>query len=71
MHPRLYCSSEEIHMSVKDEDEVQSRAGKVTRRSFLSQVGAAGVVVTTAPLVARAAQTVEPVANSVGGKEKV
>jgi xanthine dehydrogenase YagT iron-sulfur-binding subunit len=58
-------------MSVKDEDEVQSRAGKVTRRSFLSQVGAAGVVVTTAPLVARAAQTVEPVANSVGGKEKV
>jgi xanthine dehydrogenase YagT iron-sulfur-binding subunit len=58
-------------MSVKDEDEVQPRVGNVTRRSFLSQVGAAGVVVTTAPLVARAVQTVEPVAQAAGTGEKV
>jgi xanthine dehydrogenase YagT iron-sulfur-binding subunit len=60
-------------MSVKDEDktEVAPRAGNVTRRSFLSQVGAAGVVATTAPLVARAAQTVEPLAKPVGATEKV
>ncbi len=33
-------------MAVKDEDEVEApaRAGKVTRRSFLSQVGAAGLL---------------------------
>jgi xanthine dehydrogenase YagT iron-sulfur-binding subunit len=58
-------------MCVKDEDEVQARAGKVTRRSFLSQVGAAGMVVTTAPLVARAAQTMEPAAKDAGSGEKV
>jgi len=60
-------------MSVKDEDKTEgaSRVGNVTRRSFLSQVGAAGVVVTTAPLVARAAQTMEPVARQAGATEKV
>jgi xanthine dehydrogenase YagT iron-sulfur-binding subunit len=58
-------------MSVKDEDEVQARAGMVTRRSFLSQVGAAGVVLTTAPLVARAAQTVELGARVAEGVEAV
>jgi xanthine dehydrogenase YagT iron-sulfur-binding subunit len=60
-------------MSVKDGDkaEVASRGGNVTRRSFLSQVGAAGVAATTAPLVARAAQTMEPVAMSAGTAEKV
>jgi xanthine dehydrogenase YagT iron-sulfur-binding subunit len=60
-------------MSVKDEDKAEgtSRVGNVTRRSFLSQVGAAGVAVTTAPLVARAAQTMEPVARPVGTAEKV
>jgi xanthine dehydrogenase YagT iron-sulfur-binding subunit len=60
-------------MSVKDDDkaEVASRVGNVTRRSFLSQVGAAGVAVTTAPLVARAAQTMEPVARPVGSAEEV
>jgi xanthine dehydrogenase YagT iron-sulfur-binding subunit len=45
--------------------------GSVTRRSFLSQVGAAGVVATAAPLVARAAQTVDPATKPVGGAEKV
>ena len=60
-------------MSVKDEDKTEgaSRVGNVTRRSFLSQVGAAGVAVTTAPLVARAAQTMEPVARQAGATEKV
>jgi xanthine dehydrogenase YagT iron-sulfur-binding subunit len=60
-------------MSVKDEDkaEVASRVGNVTRRSFLSQVGAAGVAVTAAPLVARAAQTMEPVARPAGTGERV
>jgi xanthine dehydrogenase YagT iron-sulfur-binding subunit len=62
-----------MHMAVKDEDkaEVAPRVGNVTRRSFLSQVGAAGVAVTTAPLVARAAQTTEPVARAAGTAEKV
>jgi xanthine dehydrogenase YagT iron-sulfur-binding subunit len=60
-------------MSVKDEDKAEHalRVGNVTRRSFLSQVGAAGVAVTTAPLVARAAQVVEPDAKSAGATEKV
>jgi xanthine dehydrogenase YagT iron-sulfur-binding subunit len=60
-------------MSVKDEDkaEVTPRVGNVTRRSFLSQVGAAGVAATTAPLVARAAQTMEPVAKNGEKTEKV
>ena len=60
-------------MSVEDEvkAEIGSRVGSVTRRSFLSQVGAAGVAVTTAPLVARAAQAPEPVAKRAGGGETV
>jgi len=60
-------------MAEKDQEkeELVPRAGNVTRRSFLSQVGAAGVAVTTAPLVARAAQTVEPVAKAAGAVEKV
>jgi xanthine dehydrogenase YagT iron-sulfur-binding subunit len=60
-------------MSVKDEEKAEgtSRVGNVTRRSFLSQVGAAGVAVTTAPLVARAAQTMEPAAKQAGGAERV
>jgi len=60
-------------MAVKDEEkeELAPRVGNVTRRSFLSQVGAAGVAVTAAPLVARAAQTMEPVAKPAGSGEKV
>lgn len=45
--------------------------GSVTRRSFLSQVGAAGVAATAAPLVARAVQTVDPAAQTIGAAEKV
>ena len=60
-------------MSVLGEEKVEAaaRAGNVTRRSFLSQMSAAGVVVTTAPLVARAAQTAEPVAQVAGDAEAV
>ncbi len=60
-------------MSVKDEDqaEVAPRAGNVTRRSFLSQVGAAGVAVTTAPLVAHAAQTAETASKPAETRERV
>ena len=60
-------------MSVKDEDKAEAglRVGSVTRRSFLSQVGAAGVAVTTAPLLARAAQTEEPMTRSAGRAERV
>jgi xanthine dehydrogenase YagT iron-sulfur-binding subunit len=60
-------------MAVNDEDlaEVATRTGSVTRRSFLSQVGAAGVVVTAAPLVARAAQTAEPAARTTADGEDV
>jgi len=42
--------------------------GRVSRRSFLSQIGAAGVVATTAPLVT-SAQTIEaPTKDAVGEK---
>ncbi len=59
-------------MSLNEEGKVRTaRAGQVTRRSFLSQVGAAGVAVTAAPLVARAAQTVQPAAKSASAGEKV
>jgi xanthine dehydrogenase YagT iron-sulfur-binding subunit len=60
-------------MSVREDEvvEASARAGNVSRRSFLSQMGAAGVVVTTAPLVARAAQVDEPVAREVGDADAV
>jgi xanthine dehydrogenase YagT iron-sulfur-binding subunit len=63
----------EIPMSVKDEAKAEgaSRSGRVTRRSFLSQVGAAGVAVTTAPLVARAVQAEAPVAKVAVAGEKI
>jgi xanthine dehydrogenase YagT iron-sulfur-binding subunit len=45
--------------------------GRVTRRSFLSQMGAAGVAATAAPLAARAAQSVESAAKPVGAAETI
>jgi xanthine dehydrogenase YagT iron-sulfur-binding subunit len=46
--------------------------GRVTRRSFLSQMGAAGIAATAAaPLAARAAQSVEPAAKPVGTAETI
>jgi xanthine dehydrogenase YagT iron-sulfur-binding subunit len=47
---------------------VQTR-GAVTRRSFLSQMGAAGVAATAAPLAARAAQSVD--AGTLPAAERV
>jgi xanthine dehydrogenase YagT iron-sulfur-binding subunit len=49
---------------------VQTRR-RVTRRSFLSQMGAAGVAATAAPLAARAAQSMELEARPVGASEKI
>jgi xanthine dehydrogenase YagT iron-sulfur-binding subunit len=49
---------------------VQTR-GAVTRRSFLSQMGAAGVAATAAPLAARAAQSVDAGATPAGEAETV
>jgi xanthine dehydrogenase YagT iron-sulfur-binding subunit len=49
---------------------VQTR-GAVTRRSFLSQMGAAGVAATAAPLAARAAQSVDAEATPAGAAETV
>jgi xanthine dehydrogenase YagT iron-sulfur-binding subunit len=45
--------------------------GGVTRRSFLSQMGAAGVAATAAPLAARAAQSVELDTKPIGAVEKI
>jgi xanthine dehydrogenase YagT iron-sulfur-binding subunit len=45
--------------------------GRVTRRSFLSQIGAAGVAATAAPLVARAQGAAGPAAEPVVVAEKV
>jgi len=42
--------------------------GRVSRRSFLSQIGAAGVIATTAPLVA-SAQTAETPTTTVDGEK--
>lgn len=45
--------------------------GRVTRRSFLSQMGAAGVAVTAAPLAARAQLAETPAAASEAKMEKI
>jgi xanthine dehydrogenase YagT iron-sulfur-binding subunit len=45
--------------------------GRVTRRSFLSQIGAAGVAATAAPLVARTQSSAAPVETHPATKEKV
>jgi xanthine dehydrogenase YagT iron-sulfur-binding subunit len=60
-------------MAKNEIDEINSVEvrGRVTRRSFLSQMGAAGVAATTAPLAARAAQSVEPAAKPDGSVEKI
>ena len=58
----------------KDETDTIHTAqvrGDVTRRSFLSQMGAVGVAATAAPLAAKAAQSVEPDAKPGGAAEKI
>jgi xanthine dehydrogenase YagT iron-sulfur-binding subunit len=51
-------------------DAVETR-GQVTRRSFLSQMGAAGVAATAAPLAARAAQSMGPAVRPDGAAEPI
>jgi xanthine dehydrogenase YagT iron-sulfur-binding subunit len=60
-------------MSKDETDKIHTAQvhGGVTRRSFLSQMGAAGVVATAAPLAARAAQSLEPAARPTGTAEKI
>ena len=48
-----------------------SPTGQVTRRSFLSQIGAAGVTVTTAPLIARADTQATPAEIPATKTEKI
>jgi len=49
----------------------ENSTGRVTRRSFLSQIGAAGVTVTAAPLVARAQSTAAPAGTLNSTAEKI
>jgi xanthine dehydrogenase YagT iron-sulfur-binding subunit len=51
-------------------EEKDSLFGRVSRRSFLSQLGAAGIAATTAP-IAVAAQTAPPVTPSESRAEKI
>ena len=48
-----------------------SPTGQVTRRSFLSQIGAAGVTVTAAPLIARADTQATPAEGPATKTEKI
>jgi len=49
----------------------ENSVGRVTRRSFLSQIGAAGVTATAAPLVARARSAPAPLETSTMTAEKI
>ena len=58
---------------MNDEGKVTEKqsSGRVSRRSFLSQIGAAGVAVTAAPLVARARLQETPTPASIAIAEKI
>jgi xanthine dehydrogenase YagT iron-sulfur-binding subunit len=58
-------------MDGKDKALNEKSTGSVTRRSFLSQIGAAGVAVTAAPLVARADAQATPVEIAATKTEKI
>jgi len=58
-------------MQGKDKARNESFPGGVTRRSFLSQIGAAGVVATAAPLVAQTQSPAMPAETPVAKIEKV
>ena len=58
-------------MDGKDKDLNEKSTGGVTRRSFLSQIGAAGVAVTAAPLVARADAQATPAEIAATKTEKI
>jgi xanthine dehydrogenase YagT iron-sulfur-binding subunit len=58
---------------MKDENKAGSRhsSGRVTRRSFLSQVGSAGVAAAAAPLVARTQSPAAPAEIPIATTEKI
>jgi xanthine dehydrogenase YagT iron-sulfur-binding subunit len=58
-------------MNDKDNAPDKQSSGRVTRRSFLSQIGAAGMAATAAPLVARAQMPETPAAASIATTEKI
>ena len=58
-------------MHSEDKPNNEDSTGRLTRRSFLSQIGAAGVTVTAAPLVARAHSTTAPAKTTTSATEKV
>jgi xanthine dehydrogenase YagT iron-sulfur-binding subunit len=58
-------------MHGKDKAPDENSTGRVTRRSFLSQIGAAGVAATAAPLVARTQSPATPAETPIGKTEKV
>ena len=58
-------------MNGKDNPRNENSTGRVTRRSFLSQMGAAGATVTAAPLVARAQFATAPEETSSRGTQKI
>ena len=58
-------------MDGKDKALNEKSTGSVTRRSFLSQIGAAGVAVTAAPLVARADAQATPAEVAATKTEKI
>ena len=58
-------------MHGKDKTRDENSTGRVTRRSFLSQMGAAGVAATAAPLGARTQSPATPAETPIAKKEKV
>ena len=58
-------------MQGEDKPQNENSTGRVTRRSFLSQIGAAGVTVTAAPLVVRAHAAAGPAEPSTNAAEKI
>jgi len=58
-------------MHGEDNGRDKETGGRVTRRSFLSQIGAAGVAVTAAPLAARAQINGTPAQASTGAAERI
>jgi xanthine dehydrogenase YagT iron-sulfur-binding subunit len=60
-------------MSSEEKEDMDGAGGRVTRRSFLSQLGAAGVAATAAPLVGRAqtAPAAAPAGERVAASEAI
>jgi xanthine dehydrogenase YagT iron-sulfur-binding subunit len=58
-------------MNGENKPRIENSTGHVTRRSFLSQIGAAGVTVTAAPLIARADTQATPTEIPATKTEKI